>query len=60
MSNQNRQQVVPEFRDKPLPYKKPSCGDFFSDEDYDGHAVFNPECDICQEANSDAPDWTIR
>jgi hypothetical protein len=26
----------------------------------DGHAAYDPDCGACREANSDAPEWTIR
>lgn len=32
-----------------------SCGDFLAG----GHAVFDPECETCIEASSDAPEWTL-
>lgn len=31
------------------------CGDIVAD----GCEVYDPDCQVCQSANSDAPEWTI-
>lgn len=35
--------------------RRDACGSFVAD----GHDTYQPDCGICVEANSDAPEWTL-
>lgn len=36
---------------------KEPCGNYFTHDE--AHADFDPECILCVEVNSDAPEWTL-